>query len=160
SLTFPLEGVAAEVEAQKPGIAEVWQRWNDYGIGLFLEGQGAGSTPGGRVELKQARHAFAEVEKLGRFDGPRNLARVYEKEGRCAAAVAARNRVAGVDKPAAPPWTIAYYSGLVNRQQGHFDEAIENFRSVLYDETTERRDRNFHLMNDFIAHNDLGLALF
>jgi tetratricopeptide (TPR) repeat protein len=160
SLTFPVQGVAADLEPQKSAIAEVWQRWNDYGIGLFLEGQGASPTPGGRVELKQARHAFAEVEKLGRFDGPLNLARVYEKDGRLDDAVEALNRAARFDNPPAPPWTIAYYSGLVNRQQGHFDEAIENFRSVLYDDTTERRDRNFHLTNDFIAHNDLGLALF
>ena len=49
-----------------------WQRWNDYGIGLLLKG---------KAELKQAGEAFVEVEKLGRFDGPMNLARVQFAEG-------------------------------------------------------------------------------
>src|SRR5258705_13459498 len=38
-----------------------WQRWNDYGIGLLLEGE-RGSEKG---ELIQAAEAFAQVEKLG-----------------------------------------------------------------------------------------------
>lgn len=160
SVTFPVEGVAAEVPEQKPAITEAWQRWNDYGIGLLLEGQGAGPTPGGKAELKQAEQAFREVEKLGRFDGALNLARVYEKEGRLDEAVDALNRAAQFDKPSAPPWTIAYYSGLVNRQQGHFDAAIENFRSVLYDDTPERREREFDFTKDFVAHNELGQTLF
>src|SRR6266699_1510896 len=48
-----------------------WQRWNDYGIGLLLEGD-KGSEKG---ELIQAAQAFEQVEKLGRADGPINLAR-------------------------------------------------------------------------------------
>ena len=42
-----------------------WERWNDYGIGLLLEGT-TGSEKG---ELRQAADAFAEVERLGRPDG-------------------------------------------------------------------------------------------
>ena len=44
-----------------------WQRWNDYGIGMLLKG---------KAELRQASEAFSAVEKLNRFDGPLNLARV------------------------------------------------------------------------------------
>src|SRR5437763_9005367 len=37
-ITFPIEGaVKSEIQSPKSDIAE-WQRWNDYGIGLLLEG--------------------------------------------------------------------------------------------------------------------------
>ena len=35
----------------------------------------------GNSQLRQAAAAFREVEKLGRFDGPLNLARVMFAEG-------------------------------------------------------------------------------
>ncbi|MBS0264423.1 MAG: tetratricopeptide repeat protein, partial [Planctomycetes bacterium] len=160
SITFPVAGVTAKLEPQKSSIADLWQRWNDYGIGLFLEGQTPGPIPGGKTELKQAEQAFLEVEKLERYDGPLNLARVYQKEGRLDDAVAALERAAQCTNPVAPPWTIAYYSGLVNKEQGHLDAAIENFRSALYDDTAERRNRKFKFHKDFVAHNDLGVVLF
>ena len=79
-----------------------WQRWNDYGIGLLLEGD-RGSEKG---ELRQAEAAFVQVEKSGRPDGPLNLARVYFKEGRLADATAALQRAAKTDPPA-PQWVRA-----------------------------------------------------
>ena len=69
-----LPSPAARLRPAQPA----WERWNDYGIGLLLEGN-AGSEKG---ELRQAEAAFAEVERLGRPEGPLNLARVYHKEGR------------------------------------------------------------------------------
>ncbi len=50
-----------------------WQRWNDYGIGMFLKEK--------KAALRQATEAFAKVEEFGRFDGPLNLARVLLMEG-------------------------------------------------------------------------------
>lgn len=160
TITFPVEGVESPVDQQKSSIADLWQRWNDYGIGLFLEGQGPGVAAGGKAELKQAEQAFLEVERLNRFDGPLNLARVYEREGRLDEAVAALNRAADFKEPPAPPWTIAWVSGLVNEQQGHLDKAIENFRSALYDQTREREARKFDFKRDYIVHNRLGQTLF
>ena len=153
SVTFPVEGVATEVEPQQSAIAELWQRWNDYGIGLLLEGNG-------KTELKQAEQAFLEVERLDRFDGPLNLARVYLEEGRLDEAVDALNRAQKYDKPAAPPWTIAWFSGRANKQQGHLDEAIKNFKSALYDQTEERKKRKFDFTKDYVAHDELGQTLF
>jgi tetratricopeptide (TPR) repeat protein len=152
TVTFPVEGVAAEVEPQKSAIADLWQRWNDYGIGLFLEG-------GGKTEIKQAEQAFQEVERLGRFDGPLNLARVYEQEGRLDEATDALNRAAKFADPPAPPWTIAYFAGRVDRQQGFLDKAIENYRSALYDENAERRKRKFDFTRDYVVHDELGVTL-
>lgn len=153
SVTFPVEGVAGEVEPQKSAIADLWQRWNDYGIGLLLEG---GTKP---AELKQAEEAFREVEKLDRFDGPLNLARVLLADSRLDEAVDALNRAGKFDQPAAPRWTIAWFSGLTNQRQGHLDLAIENFRSALYDQTAERRKRKFDFTRDYVVHNELGQTL-
>ncbi len=154
-LTFPVQGVAAPVANLDVKIP-AWQRWNDYGIGLLLEGE-AGSAKG---ELLQAAAAFQEVEKLNRFDGPLNQARVYFREGRLDEAVAALRRAAGYREPPAPPWTIAWLSGLVNKQQGHLDKAIENFRSVLDDRTAEMQSRAFDFSLDYEVINELGLTLF
>ena len=66
--------------ANEPSPVEpVWQRWNDYGIGLLLEG---GTTGGQKGELKQAEQIFLKVAEMGPADGWVNLARVYQKEGR------------------------------------------------------------------------------
>src|SRR6266704_518538 len=103
-VTFPVEGAAGQPANEDSPIVP-WQRWNDYGIGLLLEGD-RGSEKG---ELIQAAQAFSEVEKLGRADGPINLARVYFKEGRLDDAVAALQRAARSDPPA-PRWTIAWFN--------------------------------------------------
>ncbi|MCY2995127.1 MAG: multiheme c-type cytochrome [Planctomycetota bacterium] len=153
-ITFPIEGVAAHVENAKVEIPE-WQRWNDYGIALLLEGQG-----GAKGELRQAAEAFAQVEKLGRYDGPLNLARVYNTEGRIDEAVEAISRAAQSTDPAPPPWTIAWLSGLLNRQQGYLEAAEKNFRSVLEDHTPAMLERKFDFSLDYEVINELGLTLF
>ncbi len=78
-VTFPVAGVNEAVENPLPQHP-IWQRWNDYGIGLLLKG---------KAELRQATEAFTHVESLERWDGPLNLARVYNAEGRLDDAVAA-----------------------------------------------------------------------
>lgn len=157
TMTFPVEGGAA-LAAEKPQESKVpvWQRWNDYGIGLLLEGQNAG----GKGELRQAAEAFAEVEKLGRYDGPLNLARVLFTEGRLDEATEALNRTAGFKEPPAPAWTVSWLSGLINRQQGHVDTAIDNFRNVLEMRTEETLKRKFDFSRDYEVINELGLTLF
>jgi len=155
SVTFPIAGVAeAQVSNPKSEIPE-WQRWNDYGIGLLLEGD-KGSEKG---ELIQAAQAFEMVEKLGRADGPLNLARVYFKEGRLDDAVAALQRAAKFDPPA-PRWTIAWLNGLVNKQNGYLDKAITEFRSILEDRYPELDKRGFDFSKDYEVINELGQTLF
>ena len=128
-----------------------WERWNDYGIGLLLKG---------KAELRQAEEAFAQVESLGRYDGPLNLARVFFEEGRVDEAAAALTRAAAHADPAPPPWTLAWLSGQVNRQQGRLDEAEANFRKVLEDRTEEMRKRGFDFSQDYEVRNLLGLTLY
>jgi tetratricopeptide (TPR) repeat protein len=153
-ITFPVEGVLETVENPDSKIP-LWQRWNDYGIGLFLKGD-KGSEKG---ELVQAAAAFEEVEKLGRADGPLNLARVYFKEGRLDDAVDALQRAARFDPPA-PRWTAAWLGGLVHKQLGELDKAIESFRSVLEDRYPELERRKFDFSKDYEVINELGQTYF
>jgi tetratricopeptide (TPR) repeat protein len=171
SVTFPVEGGANAMNSSLDLVAlqagrmpvpvqtnsiPLWQRWNDYGIGLFLEGTDKGSEKG---QLLQAAEAFEQVEKLGRYDGPINLARVYFKEGRLDDAVAALQRAAKANPPA-PRWTIAWFNGLVNKQNGYLDKAITEFRSILEDRYEELDKRGFDFSLDYEVINELGQTLF
>jgi len=147
-LTLPVKGVDKPVTESPPRDIPEWQRWNDYGIGLLLEG---------KAELKQAEQAFLEVEKLNRYDGPLNLARVYQTEGRLDEAVAALARAAKYTDPPAPPWTMSWLAGAINAQQGHLDEAIANFEAVL---STKVPERKFDFSRDYTVINELGQAQF
>jgi tetratricopeptide (TPR) repeat protein len=150
-ITLPVAGVETPLPEQAtPDIPE-WQRWNDYGIGLFLEG---------KAELKQALHAFEQVEALGRYDGPLNLARVHLREGDTAAATDAINRAAAYTDPPAPPWTLAFFSGEANRQEGRLAEAVQNFRSIVDVRTQEQHERGFDFSLDYEVLNVLGLTLY
>lgn len=153
-VVFPIEG--RELAATNaPSKIPLWQRWNDYGIGLLLEGD-KGSEKG---ELIQAAQAFSEVEKLGHADGPLNLARVYFKEGRLDDAVLALQRANNFDPPA-PRWTVAWFNGLVNKQNGFLDKAITEFRSILEDRYPELDQRGFDFSKDYEVINELGQTLF
>ncbi len=153
-LTFPIEGVSVAVTNEDSKIPP-WQRWNDYGIGLFTEG----NTGAEKGELIQATEAFEQVERLGRADGPVNLARVYFKEGRLEETVAALQRAAKFDPPA-PRWTVAWFSGLVDKQNGFLDKAITEFRSILEDRYPELDQRGFDFSKDYEVINELGQAYY
>jgi tetratricopeptide (TPR) repeat protein len=148
TVTLKVAGVETELAAQPVRDIPEWQRWNDYGIGLLLEG---------KAELRQAEDAFRRVEELNRFDGPLNLARVYFNEGRLNEAVEAINRASEYTDPPPPTWTIAWFSGVTNRQQGRLDEAEQNFRSLL---ETRVPDRGFDFSRDYESWNMLGVTLF
>jgi len=147
TITFPIRGDARQSAA--PDIPE-WQRWNDYGIGLLRKK--------GNGELRQAERAFNEVERLGRPDGPLNLARVYLKEGRLAEAAEALQRAARHDPPA-PPWSVAWFSALVNKQNGYLDESIAQLRDVVDTAFPQARARGFDFSRDYRALNELGQTL-
>ena len=153
-ITFPVDPKGEMVvEAQAPEIPE-WQRWNDYGIGLLRKG---GKTKG---ELRQAEEAFREVESLGRPDGPLNLARVYIAQGTVQdQAISALERAASFDPPA-PPWSVAWFTGIVNKQNGFLDEAIANFEAIVALDDEETRRRGFDFSQDYRLLNELGQTLF
>lgn len=152
SITFPIDSEAATV-ADERGVP-AWERWNDYGIGLLRK-----TAAAGRGELRQAEGAFLEVEALGRPDGPLNLARVYLNEGRLDDAVEALGRAAA-HAPPAPPWSVAWFTGRVNQENGFLDEAIEDFRGLVEMDTAETRRRGFDFSQDYRLLNALGQTLF
>lgn len=146
-VTFPVAD--SQVATQTTDIP-IWQRWNDYGIGL-LEGDGQG-------ELRQAEEAFFEVEALGRADGPLNLARVYLREGRIqeeAPAALQRARALG-----ARPWSVLWFTGLVNKQNGRYEEAIQSFKEIVQGGFKEAAGRNFDFTRDYRLLNELGQTIY
>jgi len=149
SIELPLAGADA-AESQSRGIA-AWERWNDYGIGLLREGK--------RGESRQAEDAFAEVEKLGRSEGALNQARILYREGRLEEAARALERAADTDKPA-PPWTIAWYAALIDRELGNLDSAIETLEALAETRFEDARARGFDFSRDYRMLNELGRTLY
>ena len=151
-IVLPLQLASGEVkqptEAQPPAdkLPPEWQRWNDYGIGLLLTG---------KAQLRQSLAAFQAVENLKKADGPINSARVHLLEGDLDAATEALRRASTMD-PKPNPWTIAWLSGEVARQQGQLLEAEKNFREVLAAKVPER---GFDFSLDFRVRNQLGQTL-
>ena len=146
-------GAAPEPTAlSQPEVPE-WVRWNDYGIGLLRKGSS------GRGQLRQAEEAFRQVEELGRADGALNLARVYLAEGRLEEAVQALERAQAHDPPA-PVWSVLWFTGQVNRQYGHLDDAIANLSQLAELDSEETRARGFDFSRDYRLLNALGMTLF
>jgi tetratricopeptide (TPR) repeat protein len=136
--------------AQHTAIPD-WERWNDYGIGLLRQGK--------RGESRQAEDAFRRVEALGRADGPLNLARILYREGRLTEAARALQRATRMEPPA-PPWTVAWLSALIERDQGDLDAAIDNLTALAETRFQEARDRGFDFGRDYRMLNQLGRTLY
>lgn len=153
-LVLPVAGGAPVETGDQRVDFPLWQRWNDYGIGLLRKGT-TGSTKG---QLRQAEQAFLRVEELGRPDGPLNLGRVYLQEGRLEDAVQALSRSARFDPPA-PIWSVLWFTGLVNKQHGFLDEAIDNFQAIVEMDSEETRRRRFDFSRDYRLLNELGQTL-
>ncbi len=96
----------------------LWERWNDYGIGLFLEG-----------DTRGALEAFGQVSAISPEspEGPINLARVYISEGNLTDAEAqlqeAESRQPGYLK-------TAYFRAEVLRGSGYYEEALAEWLTV------------------------------
>jgi tetratricopeptide (TPR) repeat protein len=145
-ITFPMQGSrAASVTPDVPA----WERWNDYGIGLLRKP--------GRGELRQAEAAFRMTGDLGRAEGALNLARVLIREGRLDEA---RDALHSAAAGGAYPWSVAWFSGLVDLQNGEIDAAIESFTALVETRFSEARRRGFDFSRDYRLLNKLAQALF
>ncbi len=131
-----------------------WERWNDYGIGMLLNG---------RTTLRQATDAFREVERLGRVDGPLNLARTHLAAGgtkEIQLAVDALNRADLCEDPAAHPWTIHWLAGRIHRELGSLETAETHFRAIMQMRSAEMSRRGFDFSRDYVVNNLLGRTIF
>ncbi len=112
-------------------------RWNDYGIGLFLQG-----------DLRNAEQVFRKVTELdpAYTDGWVNIARVKVEEGNAVAAVPFLEKALSLDPQLAK---THYFMGLALKVQGKYDEALQAHRRA---EQKYPRDR--------VVLNEIGKVLY
>ena len=149
---LPVAGGSTAGNEPSP-IKEPWERWNDYGIGLLLEGTTKGGQKG---ELKQAEEVFLKVAELGRADGWVNLARVYQREGRISDALSALEKAAAHKEPAAP-WVINWLTGQINASNNQLEAAVASFEAVL---KTRIPERKFDFGLDFLVIDEMASVLY
>jgi tetratricopeptide (TPR) repeat protein len=150
SITFPIVGGTAVDNPDS--LVPQWQRWNDYGIGLLRKGP--------RGELRGAEEAFLQVEALGRSEGPINLARVYLKEGRVTEDAPAALARASASEHSARQWHLLWFGGMVDKQNGNLDAAIDKFRQVTEGGFAQAKGRGFDFSKDYNFLNEYGSALY
>jgi tetratricopeptide (TPR) repeat protein len=107
-----------------------FQRWNDYGIGLFQQGDLAG-----------AKRAFQTVTKADPTyaDGFVNLARVALREGLHDEAAAALREARGLAPDLAK---VHYFLGVVAKERGEYEEALARFQAAAAEYPRDRVVRN------------------
>jgi len=117
--------------------AEDWQRWNDYGIGLLLQG-----------DLKGAEAAFEKVTEIDpkNPDGWVNIGRAAVQEGDMDRARDVLQKAIALKPDLA---RANYFYARVLRSDGNYDGAVDALHKVL---AQYPRDR--------VALNDLGRVLF
>ena len=96
----------------------LWERWNDYGIGLFLEDDTRGAL--------QAFERVAELEEDSP-EGPVNQARVYLDEGQLARAAAALEEA---ERRRPDYLKTAFFRGELLKANGLYDEALAEWMRV------------------------------
>ena len=102
---------------EKPFLdASVRERWNDYGIGLLLQG-----------DIKGAEAAFLKVTQMepGYADGWVNVARARLQEGQTAAAEQVLRKALEIDPKLAK---THFFLASALKPQGRYDEALEHLR--------------------------------
>ncbi len=117
--------------------ADDWQRWNDYGIGLFLQG-----------DLKGAQAAFQKVTEIApkNPDGWTNIGRAAVQEGDMESARSVLEKALALTPDLA---RTNYFYARVLRSDGDYDGAVRHLQTVL---AQYPRDR--------VALNDLGRIFF
>jgi Flp pilus assembly protein TadD len=109
---------------------EDWMRWNDYGIGLFLQN-----------DFKGAEAAFIKATEAdpNNFDGWVNIGRVRTQEGDTAGAFKVLDKALSL-KPNLARANYFYARDL--KEEGRYDEAIAKLQSVLQQYPRDRVVRN------------------
>jgi tetratricopeptide (TPR) repeat protein len=131
-------GDRSTVTEWKPVVkAADWERWNDWGIGLLLQG-----------DLKGAEYAFKKATEADsrNADGWLNVARTLVQEGETDAAKPYLERALELNPKLA---RIHFFKGLVEKADGDYDAALVSMRTV---EAMYPRDR--------VVCNQIGRLLF
>ena len=128
----------ASVPQAKTQLAkEDWQRWNDYGIGLLLQG-----------DLKAAQAAFERVTEIDpqNPDGWVNIGRAALQEGDVTRARAVLEKALAIEPKLA---RANFFYGSLLKTTGDYDQAAARFQIVLAQYPQDR-----------VALNNLGRVLF
>jgi len=136
--TLQVLAAGAPVPDAKPVTnPTVRERWNDYGIGLLLQG-----------DIKGAEASFLKVTQMdpGYADGWVNVARARIQEGNMAAAEEMLRRALGIDPKLAK---THFFLGTALKSLGRYDDALGHLRLAA-----ERYPR------DRVVRNQLGRVLF
>jgi len=127
-------GEATPISQSKP---DDWSRWNDYGIGLLLQG-----------DLKGAEAAFTNVTKIApdNPDGWVNIGRARLLEGNLEGARDVLGRALGLSPDLA---RAHYFFSRVLKAEGAYDEALSHLKKVIAQYPKDR-----------VVRNDAGRILF
>ena len=128
---------AAAPQPKTVSVKEDWTRWNDYGIGLFLQG-----------DLRAAAAAFEKITQADpqNPDGWTNIGRVLVQEGDTAGARKVLEKSLAIDPRLA---RTNFFYARVLKEDGDYDGAASHLRTVL---AQFPRDR--------VVHNEFGRVLF
>jgi tetratricopeptide (TPR) repeat protein len=138
--TKDLRVISREDPVPRPQVVlskDDWTRWNDYGIGLFLQG-----------DLKGAEQAFGKITEIDpqNADGWTNVGRVRVQEGGTTGAKEVLEKALAL-KPGLP--RANFFFARVLKEEGQYDQAASALKSAL---TQFPRDR--------VVHNELGRVYF
>jgi tetratricopeptide (TPR) repeat protein len=116
---------------------EDWQRWNDYGIGLFLQG-----------DLKAAQAAFEKVTEVDpqNPDGWVNIGRASLQEGDLPRARTVLEKALALNPQLA---RTNFFYGSLMKSTGDYEQAVSRFQIVLA-----------QYPHDRVALNNLGRVFF
>jgi tetratricopeptide (TPR) repeat protein len=115
----------------------VRERWNDYGIGLLLQG-----------DLRGAEVVFRQVTQMdpGYADGWVNVGRAHVQEGNMAAAEEVLRKALGIDPELAK---THFFLATAIKTMGRYDESLDHLRIAA---SKYPRDR--------VVLNQIGRVLF
>ncbi|HEV2177060.1 MAG TPA: tetratricopeptide repeat protein [Terriglobia bacterium] len=131
SVTVPVEpATSAPFEESVKLDPADWERWNDYGIGLLLQG-----------DLKGAERAFGEVTTVrpAYADGWVNVARALIQEGSTDAAKPLLRKALGLDPNLG---SAHYFYGLALKADGDYAHAYRQFAAAAARYPKDRVNRN------------------
>jgi len=128
---------APAIAPQVTLVKDDWTRWNDYGIGLFLQG-----------DLKGAEQVFSKITEMApeNFDGWTNVGRVRLQEGNTEGAKEVLLKALALKPDLA---RANYFYARVLKAEGKYDDAIKALGIVLAQYPQDR-----------VVHNEVGRILF
>jgi len=135
--TIALTNHAAETKWTPVAAKETRERWNDWGIGLLLQG-----------DVKGAEYAFTKVTEAepGYADGWLNVARALIQEGETERAKPFIKKALEVNPALGRIW---YFKALIEKADGDYDAALKSLAVVT---AKYPRDR--------VVWNQVGRLLF